>query len=89
MSKFIETDKLLAEIKELLKTAENEEKEAFAKLDAEGHLVAVTKTAICTKIVGIVTSLQQELPEDNYISRLRLQTDSFLAGLTAKKGGEK
>lgn len=60
MSKFIETNKLQAEIKELLKTAENEEKEAFAKLDAEGHLVAVTKTAICTKVVGIINLLQQE-----------------------------
>lgn len=60
MNKFIDVDKLLAEMGKLLKSAENEEKEAFAKLDAEGHLVAVTKTAICTKVVGIINSLQQE-----------------------------
>ena len=65
MNKFIETDKLLAEIKELLKTAENNERDAFMKVDAEGHIIAVTKTATCLKIMNIITSLQRELTEED------------------------
>lgn len=55
--------KLIAEIDKLLAKAKNDEEKAFVKKDAVGHLVAVTKTAVCVKIKKLITSLQQEQPE--------------------------
>ncbi len=61
--KYIDADKLIAEIEKLLAKAKNDEVKAFAKKDAAGHLIAVTKTAVCVKIKKLIASLQQERPE--------------------------
>ena len=61
--KYIDTDKLIAEIEKILSMADKEEKQAFLKKDGNRHLAAVTKTAICTKIKKLIASLQQEQPE--------------------------
>lgn len=61
--RYIDAEKLKSEIEKLLAKAKNDEEKAFAKKDAAGHLVAVTKTAVCVKIKKIIDSLQQEQPE--------------------------
>ena len=58
--KYIDADKLTAEIDKILAKAEKDEKKAFYKKDANGHLLAVTKTAVCVKIKKLINSLQQE-----------------------------
>ena len=60
--KYIDAEKLIAEIERLLAEAKNDEEKAFAKIDAAGHLAAVTKTTVCVKIKKLITSLQQEQP---------------------------
>ena len=61
--KYIDAEKLIAEIEKLLAKAKNDEEKAFAKKDAAGHLAAVTKTVVCVKIKKLIASLQQEQPE--------------------------
>lgn len=58
--KYISVEKLIAEIEKLLAKAENDEKKAFTKKDAAGHLAAVTKTAVCVKIKKLIATLQQD-----------------------------
>ena len=62
MSKYIDAEKLIAEIEKLLAKAKNDEEKAFTKKDAAGHLAAVTKTAVCVKIKKLIATLQQEQP---------------------------
>lgn len=64
MSKYIDADKLIAEIEKLLAKAKNDEEKAFTKKDAAGHLAAVTKTAVCVKIKKLIATLQQEQPNN-------------------------
>lgn len=64
MNKYIDAEKLIAEIEKLLAKAKNDEEKAFVKKDAAGHLAAVTKTAVCIKIKKLITSLQQEQPDE-------------------------
>lgn len=64
--KYIDADKLIAEIEKILAKAKNDEVKAFAKKDAAGHLIAVTKTAVCVKIKKFIASLQQEQPTKGY-----------------------
>lgn len=66
MSKYIDSNKLIAEIERLLEKAKNDEEKAFVKKDAAGHLAAVTKTTVCVKIKKLITSLQQEQPTKGY-----------------------
>ena len=63
MGHYIDAEKLIAEVEKLSVKAENDEKKAFAKKDAAGHLAAVTKTSVYVKIKKLVTSLQEEQPE--------------------------
>lgn len=60
--RYIDAEKLIAEIEKLLAKAKNDEDKAFTKKDAAGHLAAVTKTAVCVKIKKLVATLQQEQP---------------------------
>lgn len=62
--KYIDAERLKAEIEKLLAEAEIDEKKAFAKKDAARHLAAVTKTAVCVKIKKLIAILQQEQPDD-------------------------
>lgn len=64
MSKYIDAEKLIAEIEKLLAKAKNDEEKAFTKKDAAGHLAAVTKTAVCVKIKKLIATLQQEQPDE-------------------------
>ena len=63
MGKYIDSEKLIAEIDKILAKAEKDEKKAFHKIDVNGHLIAVTETAICVSVKKIIASLQQEQPE--------------------------
>ena len=60
MNKYIDAEKLIAEIEKLLAKAKNDEEKSFTKKDAAGHLAAVTKTAVCLKIKKLIATLQQE-----------------------------
>lgn len=62
--KYILAEKLIAEIERLLAKAKDDEKKAFAKKDAAYHLAAVTKTAVCVKIKKLISTLQQEQPNN-------------------------
>lgn len=54
---YIDADKLIAEIDKILVKAEKEENKALIKKDAAGHVIAVTKTAMCAKIKNLIMSL--------------------------------
>lgn len=64
MAHYIDAEKLIADIEKLLAEAENDEKKAFAKKDAAGHLAAVTKTAVYIKIKKLIAILQQSAIEE-------------------------
>ena len=72
--KYIDAEKLKTEIDKILAKAEKDEKKALLQKDANGHLIAVTKTAICAKIKKLITSLQQEQTEVD----LEKELDSFI-----------
>ena len=79
--KYIDAEKLIAEIDKILAKAEKDEKKAFYKKDAAGHLIAVTKTAICVKIKKLITSLQQEQPiGEEYAIEIGKETHTLRVG---------
>lgn len=60
MNKYIDSEKLKAEIEKLLAKVENDELKAFAKKDAAGLLAATEKTIAYVKIKKLINSFQQD-----------------------------